>query len=134
MRKVRGELNLKIKVAKENYRRTLWRKVQHNNYREVRRGMRTIAGFRRTGSGRVEGSVHIVTSICSLTAMTLWPLPIPPYGCFYCLFNTISHFKLLAPPSLQSLCLPPSSTISVSSPNPPAPHSSPPLHPSDCCT
>ena len=51
-----SELNAKIKEAKDSYRRKLERKLQQNNVREVWSGMRTVTGYRPTGSG-VGGSV-----------------------------------------------------------------------------
>ncbi|XP_049889997.1 uncharacterized protein LOC126383511 [Epinephelus moara] len=46
VRAIQGELKMKIREAKERYRRKLERKLQQNNMREVWSGMRTITGFR----------------------------------------------------------------------------------------
>lgn len=49
---MQGDLRVKIREAKEKYRRKLERKLRQNNMREVWSGMKTITGFRLTGQGQ----------------------------------------------------------------------------------
>ena len=55
---MQGILKLKIREAKDNYRRTLENKLKRNNMRDVWSGMRAITGFQRTGSMGLEGRVY----------------------------------------------------------------------------
>ncbi|KAK0140095.1 hypothetical protein N1851_022981 [Merluccius polli] len=57
VRTIQRELKVKIKEAKQKYRRKLEWKLQQNNMREVWSGMRTITGFRPTSNRGVGGSV-----------------------------------------------------------------------------
>jgi len=57
VRRVQGVLKLKIREAKDNYRRKLENKLQRNNMRDVWSGMRTITEFQRTDSIGLEGRV-----------------------------------------------------------------------------
>ncbi|XP_070773775.1 transmembrane 4 L6 family member 1-like [Enoplosus armatus] len=56
-RTIQGELKVKIREAKERYRRKLEWKLQQNNIREVWSGMRTITGYRPTNNREAECSV-----------------------------------------------------------------------------
>ena len=58
MRTIQGQQKVKIRQAKENYRRRLEWKLQLNNTRFILRGMRTITGFRSACNSGVEGSVN----------------------------------------------------------------------------
>lgn len=54
LRRVQGELKVRLREAKEKYSRKNTRKLQDNNIREVWNVMRTIIGGRKAGSA-VEG-------------------------------------------------------------------------------
>lgn len=49
-RLVQRELKRSLKQAKEEYKKKVERKLQHNNTREVWRGMKTITGYKQKGS------------------------------------------------------------------------------------
>ena len=113
----RGELNSKIKEAKDKYRRKLEWKLQQNNMREVWSGMRTITGFRPTSSG-ADGSVAGANEL----------------NLFFNRFDTaalapaVSPADCLQPPPILTHPSPPDSTSSNSmSPSHPSPtpHTSP---------
>lgn len=56
LRRVQGELKVKLKEAKEEYRRKVERNLQENNMKEVWDGMKTITGLRKSSSS-VEGDL-----------------------------------------------------------------------------
>ncbi|KAI2649597.1 RNA-directed DNA polymerase from mobile element jockey [Labeo rohita] len=58
VRAIQRDLRIKIREAKEKYRRKLEWKLQQNNMREVWSGMRTITGYKSSGSGGVNGGVE----------------------------------------------------------------------------
>ncbi|MGL4850641.1 MAG: hypothetical protein ACRC28_17250, partial [Clostridium sp.] len=66
MRAIQADLKVKIREAKEKYRRKLEQKLQQNNMREVWSGMKTITGFRSTGSRGVSAWTGPTNLICSL--------------------------------------------------------------------
>ncbi|CAN9505300.1 unnamed protein product [Ophioblennius macclurei] len=57
VKKIQGELKIKIREAKESYRRRLEGKLQKNNMREVWSGMKNITGYGQSTNGSVDGSV-----------------------------------------------------------------------------
>ena len=56
LRTIQGELKMRIREAKEKYRKKLECKLQQNNLRDIWSGMRTIGGFRTNNNRGVEGS------------------------------------------------------------------------------
>ncbi|KAJ8389092.1 hypothetical protein AAFF_G00122980 [Aldrovandia affinis] len=57
VRTIQVDLRVKIREAKEKYRRKLERQLQQNKMRKVWSGRKTITGFRLTGGRGAEGSV-----------------------------------------------------------------------------
>ena len=55
LKHVQGELNVHLREAKEDYRRKLEQRLQHNNMREVWDGMKTITGCKKNGNITGEG-------------------------------------------------------------------------------
>ena len=55
LRPLKGELKVRIREAKEKYRKNLEWKLQENNLREVWSGMRTLTGFKTNNNRGVEG-------------------------------------------------------------------------------
>ena len=119
MKDIQRELNAKIKEAKDSYRRTLERKLQQNNMREVWSGMRTITSYRPTSSG-ADGSVAWASELNLFFNRFDTAAQAPagsPVGC-------LQPTMLLLPPT------PPDSTSSnFMSPS----HSSPTPHTSSGC-
>ncbi|KAL0151264.1 hypothetical protein M9458_053455 [Cirrhinus mrigala] len=58
VRATQRDLRIKIREAKEKYRRKLEWKLQQNNMRELWSGMRTITGYKLSSSGGINGSVE----------------------------------------------------------------------------
>ncbi|KAL0187591.1 hypothetical protein M9458_014690, partial [Cirrhinus mrigala] len=58
VRATQRDLRIKIREAKEKYRRKLEWKLQQNNLREVWSGMRSITGYKSSSSGGVNGGVE----------------------------------------------------------------------------
>ena len=56
LRQVQGELKVRLKEAKEDYRKKVEQKLQENNMKEVWDGMKTITGLRKSSSS-VEGDL-----------------------------------------------------------------------------
>lgn len=56
LRRVQGELKVRLKEAKEEYRKKVEQKLQENNMREVWDGMKTITGLGKSSSS-VEGDL-----------------------------------------------------------------------------
>ncbi len=50
VKQVQSELKVKIQQIKDNYRRKLELKLQQNNVKDVWSGMRSITGYKQTGS------------------------------------------------------------------------------------
>ncbi|XP_062854835.1 uncharacterized protein LOC134318029 [Trichomycterus rosablanca] len=57
LKRVQGELKVRLKEAKESYRRKIEQKLQENNMREVWNGMKTITGCKKKGRNSAEGDV-----------------------------------------------------------------------------
>ncbi|KAK0155496.1 hypothetical protein N1851_002086 [Merluccius polli] len=55
LKRVQRELKVHLSEAKEDYRRKVEQKLQHNNLREVWDGMKTITGCKKKGSITGEG-------------------------------------------------------------------------------
>ena len=118
VRRVQGLLKLKIREAKDRYRR------KHNNMRDVWSGMRTITGFQKTGGLGLEGRVDrandlnlfvnrfdtaahppqvsaaAVAAGCPTKTATLPPPTPSPYRPFCLHLSTSTHTLLLHPSPL----------------------------------
>jgi len=56
-KQVQRELRRSLKQAKEEYKKKVERKLQHNNTRELWRGMRTITGYKQKSGQEIAGGV-----------------------------------------------------------------------------
>ena len=110
MRRVQGVLKVKIKEAKDRYRRKLEKKLQENNTRDVWSGMKTITGFQKTGSVGLEGGVARANE----------------FNLFFNRFDTVAPAP---PPHDPAAAAAGSPTTSATPPPPPSP---PPYRPPSC--
>lgn len=124
MKAIQRELKMKIREAKDKYRRKLERKLQQNNMREVWSGMRNITGFRSNGCSGVEDSLDRANEL----------------NLFFNRFDTVSHAHVptnsaAVSPIIQLLpspphC-PPSSSWDILSPTSSTPQVNSTLQPND---
>ncbi|KAI4877848.1 hypothetical protein NFI96_007782 [Prochilodus magdalenae] len=120
LKRVQGELKVRLKETKESYRKKVERKLQDNNMKEVWGAMKTITGCKNNSGSSVDGGVDRANQFntfynrfdCPAPA-TAAPSSDPPAA-----FTTLS-----SPPSLSP---PPSPSLSPPSPSPPPSQSSPP--------
>ncbi|KAI4883371.1 hypothetical protein NFI96_013585 [Prochilodus magdalenae] len=107
LKRVQGELKIRLKEAKESYRKKVERKLQDNNMKEVWGAMKTITGCKNNSGNSVDGHVDRAKQ----------------FNNFY------NRFDCPAPAGPSSY-LPAASTTLSSSPSPSPPPSSSPSSPS----
>ncbi|KAI4875852.1 hypothetical protein NFI96_001584, partial [Prochilodus magdalenae] len=123
LKRVQGELKIRLKEAKESYRKKVERKLQDNNMKEVWGAMKTITGCKNNSGSSVDGGVDGANQFNNFYNRFDCPAPAPapaaPSSDPPAAFTTLS-----SPPSLSP---PPSPSPSPPSPSPPPSQSSSPL-------
>ncbi|KAI4880858.1 hypothetical protein NFI96_024792 [Prochilodus magdalenae] len=117
LKRVQGELKVRLKEAKESYRKKVERKLQDNNMKEVWGAMKTITGCKNNRGSSVDGGVDRANQFNNFYNRFDCPAPAAPSSNPSAAFTTLS-----SPPSLSP---PPSPPPSQSSPPPPPPPTPP---------
>ncbi|KAI4887684.1 hypothetical protein NFI96_005893 [Prochilodus magdalenae] len=118
LKRVQGELKVRLKEAKESYRKKVERKLQDNNMKEVWGAMKPITGCKNNSGSSVDGGVDRANQFNTFYNRFDCPAAAAPSSDPSAAFTT-----LLSPPSSSP---PPSPSPSPPSPSPPPSQSSPP--------
>ncbi|KAI4896296.1 hypothetical protein NFI96_007479, partial [Prochilodus magdalenae] len=118
LKRVQGELKIRLKEAKESYRKKVERKLQDNNMKEVWGAMKTITGCKNNSGSSVDGGVDRANQFNNFYNRFDCPAPAAPSSDPSAAFTTLSSPPSPSP-SPPSLSPPPS-------PSPPPSQSSPP--------
>ncbi|KAI4888593.1 hypothetical protein NFI96_032623 [Prochilodus magdalenae] len=114
LKRVQGELKVRLKEAKESYRKKVEKKLQDNNMKEVWGAMKTITGCKNNRGSSVDGGVDRANQFNNFYNRFDCPAPAAPSSNPSAAFTTLSSPPSLSPPP---------------SPSPPPSQSSPPPTP-----
>lgn len=101
MRRVQRELKERIQQGKDSYRRKLEHKLQQSNLKDVWSGMRSITGYKPSGSQTIGGGTQRANELNLFFNRFDQRTPDHPYP---------SSFYNHPPPNLQPCC-PPSPSV-----------------------
>ncbi|KAI4905608.1 hypothetical protein NFI96_026862, partial [Prochilodus magdalenae] len=108
LKRVQGELKIRLKEAKESYRRKVERELQDNNMKEVWGAMKTITGCKNNSGSSVDGGVDGANQFNNFYNRFNCPAPAPaaPSSDPPAAFTTLSSPPSYSPPPSQSSSTP----------------------------
>ncbi|KAI4892834.1 hypothetical protein NFI96_009184, partial [Prochilodus magdalenae] len=123
LKRVQGELKVRLKEAKESYRKKVERKLQDNNMKEVWGAMETITGCKNNSGSSADGGVDRANQFNTFYNRFDCPAFAAPSSDLPAAFTALSSSPSPSPSP------PPSPSPSPPSPSPPPSPSSPPPTP-----